>query len=372
LPRGLSVWDLTFAPDHRGLLLATHGRGIWVLDNLRPIEQYSAVVARAPFHAFTASPGVLLYRVHTNGVGPSAYRAPNAPTGAVISYHLAKTIKPTAAEKAAHHGPVRITIRDSAGTRIKTLYGPGKAGINALVWNLDYRNPTRLKSPLGKPKHAQGSGGGSGPPVLPGHYTATLRVAAYSQKVTLTVQSDPRYSVSLATERADTRAALTMRGELSAVNSLLNHVAAMRARLTVVLARARSDARWGRRHAALIAQGRKLQKTLSAYQNLLWNPHTQHDASEDFLRHFSHLHRRVETLYEMCAGLWAEKPRAQWVALIRADRRQIEGLLTRYDGTVLTDVKAWNRAAYAAGVATLPTGSPVTLHSEPALPPAGS
>jgi photosystem II stability/assembly factor-like uncharacterized protein len=370
LPRGLSVWDLTFAPDHRGLLLATHGRGIWVLDNLRPIEQYSAAVARAPFHAFTASPGVLLYRVHTNGVGPSAYRAPNAPTGAVISYHLAKAIQPTAAQKAAHHGPVRITIRDSAGTLIKTLYGPGKAGINAVVWNLDYRNPTRLNPPLGKPKHAHGSGGGSGPPVLPGQYAATLHAAAYTQKVTLTVQSDPRYTVSLATERADTRAALAMRAELSAVNSLLNHVAAMRARLAVVLARARSDARWGRRHAALIAQGRNLQKTLSAYQNLLWNPHTQHDASEDFLRHFSHLHRRVETLYEMCAGLWAEQPRAQWVALIRADRRQIEGLLTRYDGTVLTDVKAWNRAAYAAGIATLPTGSPVTLHSEPALPPA--
>jgi photosystem II stability/assembly factor-like uncharacterized protein len=368
LPHGLSVWDLTFAPDHRGLLLATHGRGIWVLDNLRPLEQYDTALANAPFHAFSASPGVLLYRTHTNGVGPSAFLAPNAPTGAVISYHLSKALKPTPAEKAAHHGPVRITVRDAAGTLVTTLHGPGKAGFNAVVWNLSYKGPAKLDPPLGRAGH----GGGFGPAALPGQYTATLHAGTTMQHVTLKVESDPRYQVSLATDRADARAGLAARAELSAVNRLLNHVSAMRTALAAVLTRGKSDPTWAEQHAALLKQGKQLEKTLSAYQNVLWNSHTQHNAEEDFLRHFSHLHRRIETLYGLSAGLWGEPPRAQLLTLIRTDRARVEQLLTRYNGSVLSQVKHWNSAAYAAGVSTLPTGTPVNLNNPPALPPSGS
>ena len=367
LPHGLSVWDLTFAPDHRGLLLATHGRGIWVLDNLRPLEQYDAAVAHAPFHVFTASAGVQLYHTHTNGVGPSAYIAPNAPTGAVIAYHLGKKLKPTAAQKAAHHGPVRITIRDAAGTVVTTLHGPGKAGFDTVVWNLSYKAPAKLKPPLGTPGHKGSFGGGSGPAVLPGRYTATLHADSYTQHVTLKVESDPRYHVSLATDRADAEAGLAARAELSAVNRLLNHVSAMHTALAAALARGKTDSAWAKRHSALLAQGKKLEKTLMSYQDALWNAHTQHDAEEDFLRHFSHLHRRVSSVYSFSL-LWGRKPRAQILSLIRADRTRIEQLLARYDGSVLRQVKAWNSAAYTAGVGTLPTGMAVKLHSPPPLP----
>ena len=74
----------------------------------------------------------------------------------------------------------------------------------------------------------------------------------------------------------------------------------------------------------------------------------------------------------MSAGPWGEKPRAQVLALIRADRAEVEQLLTRYNGSVVSDVKAWNSAAYAAGVSTLPTGMAVTMNNPPALPASGS
>ncbi|EQD64107.1 glycosyl hydrolase, BNR repeat-containing protein, partial [mine drainage metagenome] len=93
LPGGVSVMDLTFVPASHSLVLATHGRGIWVLDNLRPIEDYDAAIAKAPLHVFPASSGTLLYASGSNGVGPSAFVAPNAPTGTMISYFLAKALK---------------------------------------------------------------------------------------------------------------------------------------------------------------------------------------------------------------------------------------------------------------------------------------
>ena len=249
-----------------------------------------------------------------------------------------------------------------------TLHGPGKAGFNAVVWNLSYKGPAKLDPPLGRAGH----GGGFGPAALPGQYTATLHAGTTMQHVTLKVESDPRYQVSLATDRADARAGLAARAELSAVNRLLNHVSAMRTALAAVLTRGKSDPTWAEQHAALLKQGKQLEKTLSAYQNVLWNSHTQHNAEEDFLRHFSHLHRRIETLYGLSAGLWGEPPRAQLLTLIRTDRARVEQLLTRYNGSVLSQVKHWNSAAYAAGVSTLPTGTPVNLNNPPALPPSGS
>ena len=65
----------------------------------------------------------------------------------------------------------------------------------------------------------------------------------------------------------------------------------------------------------------------------------------------------------MTAGLWGEPPRAQIRALTATNRTLIQQLLARYDGPLLDKVKAWNAAAYAAGVATLPTGMAVPLRN---------
>ena len=71
LPSGVSVMDLTSAPGAHSLVLATHGRGVWVLDDLRPVEEYDAQTAREPFHVFSASPGMLLNTTPTNRASPS-------------------------------------------------------------------------------------------------------------------------------------------------------------------------------------------------------------------------------------------------------------------------------------------------------------
>lgn len=376
LPRGLSVWDLTFAPDHRGLLLATHGRGVWALDNLRPIEQYSATVARAPFYTFTASPGVLLNRRHSlygngvdpilyaNGADPSAYVTPDAPTGAVISYYLDMALKPTATQMTVHQGPVRIAIRDAAGNLVATLYGSTRAGINEVIWNLRYGGPAKLDPPYGNPDGRREVG----PAVLPGTYAATLHAGSLVQEVKLRVEPDPRYRFSRTAASADLRAALAARAELSAVNRLLNHVTATRMALDAVLARGESDAIWARRHSGLLADGKALDKTLKSFQNVFWNPRVQPNVGEDVLRHMSRLHLHVLEVYWMTLRSWGEKPRSQLLAMISADHSQIERLLARYNGRVLSQVKLWNSAASAAGVATLPIGAVAGLRTPSPAP----
>ncbi len=367
LPRGVAVYDLTFVRASDSLVLATHGRGLWVLDNLLPVAQYDASIAKAPLHVFPASPGTLLHASHSNGVGPSAYRAPNASSGALISYTLAKALKPTAAEKAAHHTPVKIEILDAAGHRIDTLYGPAKAGVNVIAWSLHYKGPTKLSPLLGKSGALFGAK--VGPAVPPGAYSARVTAAGRVQSVALTVRPDPRYRDDPAIDRANTAQGLAMRAELSAVNRVLNRVAAMRKGLGTVLARSRSDSGFARHDAALIAQARTLDKQLGDFEDALWNPHTQHAVEEDFLRHYTRLHQHVATLYGMTAFAWGEAPRAQVRELAAADHTLIEQMLAHYNGALTASVKAWNQAAYAAGVATLPTGAPLAIRPTAPLPP---
>ncbi len=362
-----AVFDLQFVKPLHSLVLATHGRGIWVLDNLRPVEDFTPAVARASFHLFPAADGMLLYASHTNGIGPSRYRAANAHTGAVLSYYLKQALKPTHAEKAAHHTPVKIVVRDSTGRVVNTLYGPAKAGINTAVWNLRYQGPVKLVLLPAK-------GGGffnrnAGPAVPPGEYDVSVTANGTTQKTAVQVRPDPRFEVSLATYRANTEAGLTMRAELSALNTVLNRVAAMRRGLKAVIARSHRDAEFARGDAALIAQAKTLDHQLAHFEERLWNPHTQHTVSEDFLRHYSRLHQHFATLYGMTAFAWGEPPRPQVRTLMAADRAKLEQVLAQFNGPIVTAVKSWNSAAYAQGVSTMPTGAPVAIKPPPPLPP---
>lgn len=362
-----AVFDLQFVKPLHSLVLATHGRGMWILDNLRPIEELTPAVAREPFHLFHASNGYILYASHTNGVGPSHFRGPNAPTGVVVSYYLKKALTPTPKDRMRHETPVKIVIRDRTGQKIDTLWGTSRAGVNEVVWNLIYRGPTKLDL---MPQTRGGFFGGSfGPRVVPGTYRVTVTALGKTEAATAQVLPDPRYSVPLSTYRANTHAGLEMRSNLSALNTVLNRTHAIEVGLAAVMRRAHTDAAFRHAHSALIQQAVALNKTLVKFEAPLWNAKTQHTVSEDFLRHYTRFHMHVAALYGMSAFGWGEKPRAQELALIRHDHRRISGILATFNTRIRTEVIDWNHEAYSQGLATLPIGRPVTFPKVPALPP---
>ncbi|MHB1765026.1 MAG: WD40/YVTN/BNR-like repeat-containing protein [Gammaproteobacteria bacterium] len=361
-----AVFDLQFVKPLHSLVLATHGRGIWILDNLRPVEELTPAVAREPFHLFHASNGYMLYASHTNGVGPAHFRGPNATTGVVISYYLNKALKPNSKEKMRHETPVKIVIADPAGQKIDTLWGTAKSGVNEAVWNLVYKGPTKLQ--LMPQSHGGFFGGNFGPRVVPGTYRVEVTTLGKTEDTTARVLPDPRYSVPLATYRANTQAGLEMRSNLSALNTVLNRTHAIEVGLDAVMARAHQDAAFRHAYPALIKEAGALNKMLGKFEAPLWNPKTQHTVSEDFLRHYTRLHMHAAAFYGMTAFGWGEKPRAQVQALIRHDHRRIGGVLATFNTTIRAAVLHWNRMAYAQGLATLPIGQPVTFHKVPALP----
>jgi photosystem II stability/assembly factor-like uncharacterized protein len=187
------------------LIVATHGRGFWVLDNISALRQINAAVASGDAHLFQPADAILMTPGSDNGT-PMPRDEPlaeNAPVGAMIDYYL----------KSNTSGPVTLEILDPAGESVRKYSSEDKgpsvnpetlnipaywvrpfqplstaAGMHRWIWDL---RPTPPPRPAGG-----GSGGGGGrgaaPMVLPGIYTVKLSVGGKSYTQPLVVKMDPR------------------------------------------------------------------------------------------------------------------------------------------------------------------------------------
>ena len=198
-----SMRDLAIHDDD--LIVATHGRGFWVIDNMTVLRQISAAVAKETAFLFQPANTVLYPPGGDNGtpMPKDEPLAENAPTGAMIDYYL----------KSKTSGPLTLEILDPAGEVIRKYSSEDKgpqvnletlnipaywirpfeplstaAGMHRWIWDL---RPT----PPPRPAGAGGGGGfgrGGATTVLPGTYTVRLSVGGKSYTQPLVVKFDPR------------------------------------------------------------------------------------------------------------------------------------------------------------------------------------
>jgi hypothetical protein len=163
--------DVLVHPRENDVVLATHGRSIWILDDVTPLQQLSADVLAQDVHLFAPRSAVRWRNDPTRSrsvTGSEDFRGENAPSGTAIAYHL----------KAAASGDVKLTIANAAtGDVFRNLDGTKDAGLNRVQWNLRGNPPPR---PAGQIAGGGGGGGGGGQPqgplAQPGLYRITLTV----------------------------------------------------------------------------------------------------------------------------------------------------------------------------------------------------
>jgi photosystem II stability/assembly factor-like uncharacterized protein len=124
------IYDIAQHPRDNDLILGTHGRSIWILDDLTPIQQAGKVPGNR--HAlFDLRPARQFNRAHDRWwmAGDRKFYGTNPPFGAIMNYRLAGNAK-----------DVRFTVRDGSGAVIRTLHGgiPTSPGIHRVVWDLRY------------------------------------------------------------------------------------------------------------------------------------------------------------------------------------------------------------------------------------------
>ena len=165
------VHEIVFHPRDHDMIVATHGRSIWILDDATPVRQLSEAM-KSPVHLFDIRPAMQFNQGNDRGfLADKGFWGKNPTYGAPISYYLA-----------AAASDVMLRIRDAQGAVVREISGDatkdaGKVGVNRVYWDLRHQ-------PLPAPSTPQAGGGGggfgggglNGPNVLPGEYRVTLLV----------------------------------------------------------------------------------------------------------------------------------------------------------------------------------------------------
>ena len=274
----VAVHDLVVKGDD--LVVGTHGRSIWILDDLAPFRETDASITGKPVHLFTV-PDAVRWTIGDGSWASSYGRYPNPPTGASIYYFLKEKPK----------GELKIEILDSGNRLVRTLTSvprepdnssdyddpedlkkaalPVEPGIQRAVWDLAWEGAAKIKG--GKIDTGDPA---SGPLAVPGTYTVRLSVDGQTLTAPLRIVPDPERSAPQADLEAQLAFALRVRDDISRLTGLVNQMRSVREQLqsrTKVLETRKNDPAV----TALVAESRDAIGRADALEDRLHNPRAE-------------------------------------------------------------------------------------------------
>ncbi|MBV9272069.1 MAG: hypothetical protein JO165_13325 [Candidatus Eremiobacteraeota bacterium] len=319
----VSVRDIRVQPDADDIILATHGRSIWILDDATPVQQFRAAQGKTYLFPIRTA---YMYNSHgywntLRGDGESP------PYGAIVTYNLDKPLRsaPTA------------DVIDSSGRVVRHLGRtkddelPNKPGLNRFTWDLSEDAPANWEF---TPTWNQGTGGGVF--ALPGKYTVVLHVASQTLRQAVEVKQDPRTQHSIAELAATQRAQRDLFNAIDRVDKALNVLSTVVNEAPLRAAQLQNNPTLAQQVQTAGAQAKELLLTITQ------NP--QNDQDDDFLKDI--LRERLIWHLNSYEGSFAPTP-AQL-----AENRALMALTTdRMDAFAKfrdTDLKAINAQLTAA------------------------
>lgn len=209
----VSVHDIMVHPRENDLILATHGRSVWIYDDATPLQSMTPAIVSSNAHLFPVRPGLRYATRFTRyGIGDKAFAGPNPAYGALITYYLK--------EKPDDKATFKVQIMDQAGKVVQDIEKPAKEkGLNRIAWNLRLGG-AEVRRPPSEEETAFG-GGPRGPQALPGRYTVKLTVGDKTFEQPVEVRLDPSLNVAASDLQAQLDLQLKLRDMQSAVNTAL-------------------------------------------------------------------------------------------------------------------------------------------------------
>jgi len=410
-----SVMDLVIHPRDLDLVIGTHGRAIYVLDDITPLRTLSEKTMAEPIHPYGASDALQHSRTPEPGgfgLGAGEFRGENEPYGAILTFSLnapglplpdaekererkleERQAKRKAAEKseeqpkraqelAAHEQPspgepakeeekgkeakpeekkpaeekpkeVEIRIADASGKVIRTFTAPAHQGLNRAVWNLS--RDAFKQFPQEKPPEDQHPGG---PQVTPGTYQVTVKYGEHEAKGTVRVLPDP-YSKNT---EADWRQREDALARLGAVNDALaeavDRIRKTRADADQVAAKVQSakkdQAKDESKPDPLVEAAGKLKGDLDKLERRLWIPYDAVGIQPptDALSKLFDASGVVST--------W-EPPSPTQLEYLRQAEAAAQAVLADFNRFFATDVAAFRKQVDEAKIRLLPEMAPVEV-----------
>jgi hypothetical protein len=318
----VAVRDLAIHPRDHDLVLGTHGRGIWIVDDISPLRgltpellgKQAGFLPDRPAQQRISGPGGWAN-------GAAVFVGDNPTEGAVISYY----------QKSRHlFGKLKLEVIDPEGKVVDELPASPRRGVNRVVWSM------RTKPPRVPPAVQLAFAGTQGVPVLPGDYKVRMTKGGEVYETTLPVVLDRRATYSLADRKLQYDAAMRVHKLFGNESALLERIEATRSQL-------------GERQQA--AKSPALQKQVAALRDRVDAVRKRIVATTEggAITGEERLREHTDTLYGAILS-YDGAPAAYQVERIGVLESEYQDIRREFDALVAKDLPALNSALEGAGL----------------------
>ncbi len=246
----VAVRDLAIQPRDNDLVVATHGRGIWIIDDITPLRALSSELMAREAVFVSARP--VQQRIEASGGWPggaATFVGENPASGAVITYY----------QRNRHlFGNLKLEILDASGRVVDELPASKRRGLNRVEWSM------REKPPRVPPAVQLAFAGTQGPRVLPGTYTARMTKGGQVYEHQFDVGLDRRATFTVEQRQQQYDAAMRVRKLFGEETAVLERIQTLRANVAAASGKAGVDAATQGRLAAFDAKADQARKRIVA------------------------------------------------------------------------------------------------------------
>ncbi|MDQ6885683.1 MAG: glycosyl hydrolase [Gemmatimonadota bacterium] len=412
LPRAPVSW-LTIQPHFDDLVVATYGRGIWILDDVAPFRIVDDSLLGKKAMMFPAREAYRFRRIsNTVSAANSLVSGENPPAGGDVTYFVRDSIAPRAAgvpapdsaakmdaarqqseatraapadtmrsvrDTAQARDSLELAVLDSTGTAVRRFKAPPpKRGLNRAWWDLHLDGPRPARLRTAPPEHAHARpGGGSralvtwdldiapglvGPLAAPGRYTVRAIIRTDTISTPMLVRRDPNSTGSDADIAAQLAMSLELRDQMNAVVDMIDQLEWMRKQLVdlgFLESERKKDVK--ERHAAtegtdtlavdsLVKVIKSLEKRALDVERKLFDVNLS-GAREDAFRSPVQLFEKLASLATEVGSSSADSPPTDQQREVRAMLAgQLKEARARFDALLREEIPAFNRSMGERGV----------------------
>ncbi len=334
----VAVRDLAIQPRDHDLVVATHGRGIWIIDDLTPLRALTPQILDQEAAFLPTRPQQQRIAARAGWVdGDAVWSGASATNSVTITYY----------QKARHlFGKLKIEVLDDKGKIVDTLPASKRRGINRVAW------PMNVAPPRVPPAAQVAFSSTRGPRVVPGTYTVRMTKGTKTYETKIELGLDRRSPFTPAERREQFDAAMKVHAMFGTMSDLVARIQAVRAAASAA--------------AATPPEGDPLRTQLSTLSQKADAVRKKIVATKEggAITGEERLREHMDGLY---GGImdYEGRPAATLVAYTDVLRRELDDVAAEFDALCVKDVKEANAALKARGLAAI-AGCEPTAKEPPA------
>jgi photosystem II stability/assembly factor-like uncharacterized protein len=337
----VAVREVQVHPRDHDLVIATHGRGIWIIDDISPLRALSSEVLARDAAFLGARP----VQQRMGGVGgwvegDASFVGATVPTGAAITWY----------QRTRHmFGPIRLEILDADGKVIDTVSPTKRRGLNRVTWSMQTK-PPRV------PRAAQVAQAGSqGPRVMPGAYQVRLVKGGESFESKLEIALDRRAPYTLADRKANFDASMRVHALFGDMSTLMDRIEGAKSAAEARVKSVPAGDPLAARLQALVARLDEVRRKIVATKE-----GGAVTGEERIREHADQLYGALLT--------WEGKPGKYQIERIDVLRRELDDVRSEYDAVVAAEIRPLDHELRTRKLEPIPSEGGPTAQLEGEVP----